>query len=290
VSLAQAVIHNVRASRFEDNRGMIPFHFGPSDRPLFGIYQPPADHAPADRAVLLCNPFGQEAVRAHRIYRVLASRLVREGIPILRFDYHATGDSPGADEDGDLDGWTGDVRVALQELVARSGVARVVCVGARLGGTLALRGAAGLAETLRLVLWDPVVDGAGYLDQLRVKHVEALESTFSVADPAWRQHLADDPDAFTSEAIGFAMTPRLRGQIRALSHQTLRAPAGTDVHVLSHPGDAQVDAWLASPALREVRRSHWPIAESFDWTAGQRPGSPIVPAPALSRLMASICG
>jgi alpha-beta hydrolase superfamily lysophospholipase len=269
---------------------MIPFHFGPSDRPLFGIYQPPADNAPADRAVLLCNPFGQEAVRGHRIYRVLAARLVRERIAVLRFDYHATGDSPGADEEGELEGWTGDVRVALHELVARSGVARVVCVGARLGGTLALRGAGGQPETMRLVLWDPVVDGADYLALLRRKHVESLESTFSVPDPAWRQQLAHDPQAYTAEAIGFAMSERLRGQIRALAPDTLRAPAGADVHVLAHPADAAVNAWVASPALRAARCSHWPIEESFDWTASQRPGSPIVPAPALARLMATIRG
>jgi len=269
---------------------MFPSFFGPSDRPLFGIYHPPADHAPADRAVLLCNPFGQEAVRGHRIFRVLATRLVRERIPVLRFDYHGTGDSPGSDEDGDLAGWTGDVRVALQELVARSGVSRVVCVGVRLGAALALRGAGGLPETMRLVLWDPVVDGASYLEQLRHKHVEALESTFSVADPAWRASLANDPAAFTSEAIGFALSERLRGQMRELSPQLLRAPDGADIHVLAHPSDARVGEWIASPSLRAARSSHWPIDEPFDWTASQRPGSPIVPAPALSRLMATISG
>jgi hypothetical protein len=269
---------------------MIPFHFGPSDRTLFGIYQPPADNAPPDRAVLLCNPYGQEAVRAHRIYRVLAARLVRERVAVLRFDYHATGDSPGADDEGDLEGWMGDIRVAQRELVGRSGVARVVCVGARLGGTLALAGAGGQPETLRTVLWDPVVEGAGYLALLRRKHVEALESTFSVPDPAWRSQLAHDPQAFTAEAIGFCMSARLRGQIGALAPDTLRAPAGADVHVLAHPADAAVNAWLASAALGAAQVSAWPIEDSFDWTASQRPGSPIVPAPALARLMATIRG
>jgi dienelactone hydrolase len=271
-----------------DNRSMTPFHFGPAERPLFGLFHPAAAGARVDRAVLLCSPFGQEAVRSHRVFRVLAERLAREGIPVLRFDYHATGDSPGDDEAGDLTGWVGDVRVALRELVERSGAQRVVCVGARLGGALAVRAAAGIAQLSRLVLWDPIVAGEDYLALLRVKHVEALESTFSVADPAWRAQLANDPAAFTDEAIGFALSPALRQQIRQLGPHSLPLPPGVAVHVLAHPGDTAVKAWFASLSARGVEGQHWPLEESFDWTAGERRNSPLVPAPALARLMSTI--
>ncbi len=68
-------------------------HFGTSGRELFGIYHAAEVVSPSRPAVLLCNPFGQEAVRAHRIYRILAERLARAGHNVMRFDYYATGDS-----------------------------------------------------------------------------------------------------------------------------------------------------------------------------------------------------
>ena len=68
---------------------------------LAGIYQPVAEPRP-ETAVLICNPFGQEAIRAQRSLRVVAERLSRQGVPSLRFDYFGTGDSPG--EDGSVQG------------------------------------------------------------------------------------------------------------------------------------------------------------------------------------------
>jgi hypothetical protein len=132
------------------------------------------------------------------------------------------------------------------------------------------------------------VGGEDYLALLRVKHVEALESTFSVPDPAWRARLANDAAAFTDEAIGFGMSPALRQQIRQLGPHSLPLPPGVTVHVLAHPDDAAVNAWFATLPARGVDGHRWPLEESFDWTAGERRNSPLVPAPALARLMSTI--
>ena len=231
-------------------------------------------------------------MRGHRIFRVLAARLAREQSAVLRFDYHATGDSPGDDEAGDLAGWTQDVGVALRELVARSGVTRVVCVGARLGATLALRGAAAsLGETARLVLWDPVVDG-DELSRAAAPSSMSRRSSPPSACPIPRGASASRtiPRPSPKRPSASACPRALRAQIRELGPQSLPLPPGIDLHVLAHPADAQVNAWLASEPVRAARSSHWPLEESFDWTAGERRGSPIVPAPALARLMATIRG
>ena len=145
---------------------MIPIHFGRPDRTLFGIYHEATEPAPT--AVLLCPPFGQEAIRAHRLYRVLAERLARAGIAALRFDYYGTGDSLGDDLDGDLTGWQDDVLSAHRELVRRCQAKAVVWMGLRLGASLAaLAARQAPAELARLVLCTPVVDGRAYLAQLR---------------------------------------------------------------------------------------------------------------------------
>jgi hypothetical protein len=267
---------------------MTPFHFGPADRRLFGIFHAAGASATIDRAVLLCNPFGQEAVRAHRMFRVLAERLVRLGLPVLRFDYFGTGDSPGDDEDADLSGWTDDVRTARRELVHRSGVGRVVAVGVRLGGTLAVLASGAAGETERLVLWDPILDGAQYLAHLRVKHVESLESTYSLADKVWRQRLHDEPGAFTDEALGFALTERLRMQIAAVKPRGLVVAPPTEVHMLTHRDDATAAQWANLLSGLGVAARHWPLQDAFEWAVGEARNSAIVPAPALARLISSI--
>lgn len=270
-----------------DNQPMVAFHFGSPQRRQVGLFHPAGGPVADDRAVLLCNPFGQEAVRSHRLYRVIAERLARRGLAVMRFDYHATGDSPGADEAGDLDGWVDDARVALRELAGRSGARHIVCVGARLGATLAARASIGFAGISRLVLWDPVVQGPDYLALLRIRHVESLESSYSAIDPAWRRDL-DDPQKITDEAMGFGMSSTLRQQIRKLGPHSVPLTPGVQVCVVSHPDDAVVAAWLAphakNPACRRV-----PLEPAFDWTAEESHNMPLVPSAAVNTLMSTIC-
>ena len=68
------------------------------------------------RAALFFNPYGQEAIRTHRLMRVAADRLARQGVDVLRFDFFGTGDSPGTDEQADISGWTADAMAAHQML------------------------------------------------------------------------------------------------------------------------------------------------------------------------------
>ena len=86
-----------------------PISFGKANRRLFGILHPPAVLDGERANVVLCNAFGQEAIRAQRTMWVLAERLARAGHSVLRFDYYGTGDSMGDDLDGDFDGWADDV-------------------------------------------------------------------------------------------------------------------------------------------------------------------------------------
>ena len=266
---------------------MIPFHFGPPDRTLLGLFHPAADGAPADRAVLLCNPFGQEAVRGHRLYRVLAERLANAGIPVMRFDYYATGDSLGEDEASDLDGWVADTRAALQELFRRCASRRVICVGARLGAVLAARAAVGDSAVAKLVLWDPVIDGKDYLEVLRASHVQTLELAYSIPDPGWRSALASDPQAFTDEAMGFGMSEALRRQIGKIGPHNFPLPPGLEVDVLARSSDEAVRAWFQPQEGQPGRRLRT-LEHSFDWTAEESRNTPLVPAAALALLTTAI--
>ena len=46
-----------------------PVYFGPDDRPLFGWIHRPQRAARYSLGLVLCNPFGYEAICAHRALR-----------------------------------------------------------------------------------------------------------------------------------------------------------------------------------------------------------------------------
>lgn len=264
-----------------------PLVFGPAERLLFGIFHRPASGIPAAAGVVLCNPFGQESIRAHRLLRVLAARLATAGHPVLRFDYHGTGDSMGDDDAGDLDGWANDLRQADQALRQASGTAQTVWIGMRLGGSIALRAAASAPTGLtRLILWDPILDGTRYLQHLRERHVASLEKAFSLLPVPAPCDVAADPDRYLDEAIGFGLSPLLRQQVSALRPSTHRWPASPDsIVVLCDPDDADGRDAAASctNASRQVERIE--LRHGLDWTMDTAQNRALVPAPALMMLM-----
>lgn len=140
--------------------------FGSDDEPLFGAYHPPARGGVSNRAAVLCCPAGHEYFKAHRAFRLLARQLARQGVHVWRFDYYGTGDSAGETGAGDVDRWVQDVRLAISAVMERSPARTVSLVGLRLGATVAALAAARDTRVGRLVLWDPVLSGGRYVDEL----------------------------------------------------------------------------------------------------------------------------
>jgi pimeloyl-ACP methyl ester carboxylesterase len=117
--------------------------------------------------VVLCPPAPQEYMRSHMALRKLATQLAREGFHVLRFDYYATGDSGGKSENGSLSQWRQNIVAAFEDLRACSGVKKVSAIGFRLGAALA---ASAPADVVNLILWEPVVNGTAYIEELRTLH------------------------------------------------------------------------------------------------------------------------
>jgi pimeloyl-ACP methyl ester carboxylesterase len=142
---------------------MTPFFFGTGARRLFGIYEPASVTGRGTRAAVLCHPWGEEYIYAHRAMRRLAVRLSASGFHTLRFDFFGTGDSAGDMTDADLSGWEDDTALAMDELRHITNAARISLIGLRLGGTIAARVALRHAsEVDALVLWDPIISGVDY--------------------------------------------------------------------------------------------------------------------------------
>ncbi len=161
-----------------------PLYF-PGETPrLFGwLHVPPAERV-ADVGLVICQPFGAEAMCGHRSLRAFADMAAAAGVPALRFDYLGTGDSANIDPDADqIEAWCRDVLAAADELTRRTGVTRVCLLGFRLGALLATLAAARSDCVDGLILVAPVISGPRYLQELRTTRLAALSGATDAVVP-----------------------------------------------------------------------------------------------------------
>jgi len=258
---------------------LIPVRILNGQRELVGIYlEPAADVPPQHHAVLLCNPFGQEAIRAHRLYRVTADRLAAAGYPVLRFDYYGSGDSAGDDEDWDLLGSINDAQAALTELLRRSHAPRWSAMGLRLGGTIALETARRAAQPAHvLLLIEPVLDGRTYLDNLAASSLVALNRGYGVRWPLSARLRHSMLPAPQTEALGFAISPASRTQIEAVTPAHLLPIPAAQLSLLAPSAQATMQtlaqAGVHLPAHATVSNSE----ANIDWATDSAAATAIVP-------------
>lgn len=151
------------------------FYFESEGKWLFAWLHRPAGGV-TEHGVLICPPLGHEQVHSHRALRHLADRLAAQGLTVLRFDYHGTGDSDGTECDPQrLAVWQTNVSDATAWLRSQTGCTRISLVGLRLGAALAALHAE-KHEVENLVLWAPVVKGRRY-----VRELTALSQTAQLA-------------------------------------------------------------------------------------------------------------
>ncbi len=197
---------------------MNPFFFGESSRRLFGLYAPARATGGKQRGIVLCHPWGQEYLRAHRSMCQLGKQLAGAGFHVLRFDYFGTGDSAGDMAQADLKGWCSDVDTAIDELKDTASLSRVSLLGLRLGATLAAQVATRRRNVVdALVLWDPVVSGSEHLAELRRTDGQAVPRPAAAGGG--------------HEVLGFPLTDALSREIETLDLLQLVAalPARTFV-------------------------------------------------------------
>jgi pimeloyl-ACP methyl ester carboxylesterase len=198
------------------SRDFEAFYFGEDDRRLFGIYHVANAAVRRATSLVLCGPFGQESIRAHRSLRQLAVRASRQGFPVLRFDYHGCGDSMGRRDEGSIRQGLNDVSTSVAEIRWRTQSPRVCLVGLRLGAWLALRTAIRHDDVAGLVMWDPVHDGSVYLNELaRAREQQRVEPGTPRTGPGE-----------LTEVLGFPVPAGLSAEFRDISLSRIeRCPA-----------------------------------------------------------------
>jgi pimeloyl-ACP methyl ester carboxylesterase len=237
-------------------QGMNFFHFGP-DHQLFGSYLPAPRNHTAQSVAVLCYPFGQEYMRAHRAFKQLATLLSRRGVPVFRFDYSGTGDSGGEGEDAQLAQWIRDTNAAIDEAKQRSACRQVRLVGLRLGALVASLTAAARTDVERLVLWDPVVRGAQYVQELE-QHIGLRENGLS-----W--------------VHGYPLSTDFRNELEQVDLRTVRLQPDTQVHQMHSHENAEFDALTSALALHVGGARSQLLPAPSDWNYADKYGGLLMP-------------
>lgn len=160
--------------------------------------------------VVLCNPYGHEALWTHRGWRALAADFARNQFPTLRFDYRGTGDSAGSENDGDaIAAWLTSIEDAVRYMREHTGVTRIVLCGIRLGGMLAAQVASRIAVD-GLVLMAPITSGREYLRELRM-----MQRRWRNTAAAHIETETQKPDYV--ETLGFRLYPETVSHLERLA-------------------------------------------------------------------------
>lgn len=228
------------------------------------IYHPAHGEAGAapQAALLYVAPFGEEMNRTRRASALTARALAAQGCAVLQIDLYGSGDSDGEFGEARWDGWKADLALGHAWLATHSGQA-VGLWGVRLGALLALDYARVAAlPVARFVLWQPVLRGAVYLNQLlRLRLASEMLAGGSTDSRALRAALR----AEAQEIGGYLVAPALADAIEALDAGALPTPAAP-VHWLEvvaeagraapPPSQQQAWAWRAQGAAVQLQAVH----------------------------------
>lgn len=223
------------------------------DRQIFSIVHPPTGPS-RDEGVIICYPGPQEIMRSHAAHVQLSRFLAALGYTVLRFDYSSTGDSDGDSRDMSLDRWERDTLAAIHFMKQTHGLQRITLIGTRLGAILALRASlhGGIAQ---LILWDPVIDGLSYIQQLESSHRAMLEREQTEAPFASSSYSAD-------QCWGFPWTAAFKAELAAIS-PTLLSTYAKKLHIVTTQGS--YESWTAQLDRNLTELTLHPVTEDLRW-------------------------
>jgi pimeloyl-ACP methyl ester carboxylesterase len=252
VSSSQPLIAEEQSAGEGDvlSRSRNPIYFGSSASRLFGWLNTPAAGSVGNIGLVICKPFGYEALCSHRSLRAFEDAAISIGMPTLLFDYLGTGDSTDIDPQAEqLATWTQDVIAAANELRARTGVEQVCLLGVRLGALLAVLAAEKCAAATSLILISPVVSGSRYLRSLKITRMAALAGNHGKAEDA-------ESNNGSLEASGFPFSAATLAALKQTDLLKRAAPAAPDILVIDGSSLPGARAWTEQLRTQGIRAEY----------------------------------
>jgi alpha-beta hydrolase superfamily lysophospholipase len=224
----------------------IAVYFDSGENKLFGWFRPHPESAASNTGLVICRPYGYEALCSHRGLRAFEDAVAAVGAPTLHFDYLGTGDSADIDPQADqLAAWTKDVVAAVHELRRRTGVQQVCVLGIRLGALLAVLAASECAAITSLILIAPIISGRRYVRALRTARLAASSIVSTPVEGA--------ESAGSMESSGFLLSAATLAALTQIDLSTRAPPRVSDVLVIDGstlPGASEWTQQLAGFGVR----------------------------------------
>jgi exosortase A-associated hydrolase 2 len=220
----------------------------------FCIYHAPADAHARRGAVVYVHPFAEEMNKSRRMAALQSRRLAAAGFSVLQIDLHGCGDSSGDFVDARWETWVRDVKAAVGWLKERVD-APVSLWGLRLGALLAADVARDPGMGIdRLLLWQPVVNGAQFLSQflrLRLAGEMLASGAATTAIHELRSALARGDSL---QIAGYEVHPELASAIEQLN-LTSMVPTVKQVLWIDVAADAALPMRPAARRVLDVSRA-----------------------------------
>ncbi|MBX3422999.1 MAG: amino acid adenylation domain-containing protein [Pirellulaceae bacterium] len=157
------------------------FFYPVGNEQLFVIRYVPRKFQPGNRCgLLICHADGHEYVRASRNVQQMAMHFAKSGLDVMRFDFSACGNSSGVNSDGQVDTWKDELRSIAAMYRARADIDHLTVLAVRLGALIVQESLDGTSDQApyadRVIYWDPVQSGRGYLSMLDAFQHQNLSS------------------------------------------------------------------------------------------------------------------
>lgn len=196
--------------------------------PVFVVYHAPQAVTAAPYLIYL-PPFAEEMNRARRMAALQARAFAAAGIGVLLVDPFGCGDSAGDFAEARWSIWRDDVAVAADWLMQR-GAATLGLWGLRLGALLAADAArAEPGRYERLILWQPVISGSGFLTQfLRIRLAGGLTGQGKTETTAQLRRRLNEGTPL--EVAGYTLAPELAAEIENLRLDEIGHGVAADIY------------------------------------------------------------
>ena len=247
---------------------MEAFFFGPGNHQVFAVYHPPVQGG-SEVLTVICPPLFADYMRTQLALRELAISLAALGQHVLRLDYRGTGDSFGDLSEVGISDWVEDIAMTVREGRELTGSSVVKMLGVRASALLACRFSGASGDLQRVVLWDPVPNGAGYLHMLRSVQATMVEQNYWLGRAERRQAM--------HEYGGYSISSRMLEEFRLLDSTTYFNVPRSKLHVVCTSTGAGF-------SLPEVPVEVTPFRCDWDTVAD----GVIMPRPVLERLTACL--